>query len=76
MKGRPAPEPGSSSGHPPPPYARAGIHPAEVAHRGRQFGVRGGHHQFLAELRNSTLPTDMLRSLSRSSAELTSSRVL
>jgi uncharacterized membrane protein (DUF2068 family) len=47
-----------------------------LVYKGRLFGVRGGHEQFLAELRDSTLPADMLRSLSRSSAELTGTRVV
>lgn len=33
--------------------------------KGRLFGVRGGHEAFLAELRDSTLPADVLRSLGR-----------
>ena len=47
-----------------------------LVYKGRLFGVRGGHAQFLAELRDSTLPADMLRSLSRSSSELTGTRVV
>jgi uncharacterized membrane protein (DUF2068 family) len=47
-----------------------------LVYKGRLFGVRGGHGQFLAELRDSTLPADMLRSLSRSSTELTGTRVV
>jgi hypothetical protein len=47
-----------------------------LVYKGRLFGVRGGHAQFLAELRDSTLPADLLRSLSRSSAELTGTRVV
>ena len=44
--------------------------------KGRLFGVRGGHAAFLAELRDSTLPADLLRSIGRSPAELTSTRVV
>ena len=47
-----------------------------LVYKGRLFGVRGGHEQFLAELRDSTLPADMLRSLSRSTAELSGTRVV
>ncbi len=47
-----------------------------LVYKGRLFGVRGGHQKFLAELRDSTLPADMLRSLSRSSTELTGHRVV
>jgi uncharacterized membrane protein (DUF2068 family) len=47
-----------------------------LVYKGRLFGVRGGHEQFLAELRDSTLPADLLRSLSRSSTELTGTRVV
>lgn len=44
--------------------------------KGRLFGVRGGHEQFLAEVRNSTLLADELRSLQRSPEELTSQRIV
>ena len=47
-----------------------------LVYKGRLFGVRGGHEKFLAELRDSTLPADMLRSLSRSTSELTGTRVV
>jgi uncharacterized membrane protein (DUF2068 family) len=47
-----------------------------LVHKGRLFGVRGGHEQFLAELRDSTLPADLLVGLGRSPAELTSGRIV
>jgi uncharacterized membrane protein (DUF2068 family) len=47
-----------------------------LVYKGRLFGVRGGHVQFLAELRDSTLLADMLRSLSRPSTELSGTRVV
>lgn len=47
-----------------------------LLYKGRLFGLRGGHEQFLVELRDATLPADLLRSLGRSPDELTSDRVL
>ncbi len=44
--------------------------------KGRLFGVRGGHEQFLAEVRDSTLLADVLRSMGRSPEELTSVRIV
>jgi uncharacterized membrane protein (DUF2068 family) len=47
-----------------------------LVHKGRLFGVRGGHEQFLAELRDSTLPADLLVELGRPAAELSSGRIV
>jgi uncharacterized membrane protein (DUF2068 family) len=47
-----------------------------LVHKGRLFGARGGHEAFLGELRDSTLLADLLRSRGRSTAELTSPRVV
>lgn len=47
-----------------------------LVYKGRLFGVRGGQSQFLAELRDSTLPADMLRRLSRPSTQLSGTRVV
>lgn len=44
--------------------------------KGRLFGIRGGHEQYLAELRDSTLPADVLRSIGRPTSELTSSVII
>jgi uncharacterized membrane protein (DUF2068 family) len=44
--------------------------------KGRLFGIRGGHAAFLREVRDSTLPADLLRSLGRSADELTSTRIV
>jgi len=38
--------------------------------------VRGGHTAYLREVRDSTLPADLLRSIGRSPAELTSHRII
>ena len=47
-----------------------------LVYKGRLFGLRGGHSAFLAELRDATLPADLLRSLGRSPSELTGTRVI
>ena len=47
-----------------------------LLYKGRLFGIRGGHAAFLDEVRDSTLPADLLRSLGRSPQELTSSRIV
>lgn len=46
-----------------------------LVYKGRLFGLRGGHPAYLAEVRDSTLLADLLRSLGRSPAELTSHRI-
>jgi uncharacterized membrane protein (DUF2068 family) len=47
-----------------------------LVYKGRLFGVRGGHEAYLQEVRDSTLPADLLRTLGRSPAELTSHRIV
>jgi uncharacterized membrane protein (DUF2068 family) len=47
-----------------------------LVYKGRLFGIRGGHEAFLAEVRDSTLPADLLRSVGRSSDELTGTRIV
>jgi uncharacterized membrane protein (DUF2068 family) len=47
-----------------------------LVYKGRLFGIRGGHVQYLAELRAATLPADILRKLGRSPEELTSHRIV
>lgn len=47
-----------------------------LVYKGRLFGVRGGHEKFLVELRDTTLPADLLTSVGRSPAELTGRRVV
>jgi uncharacterized membrane protein (DUF2068 family) len=47
-----------------------------LLYKGRLFGLRGGHEAFLAEVRDSTLPADLLRSVGRSSVELTGHRIV
>jgi hypothetical protein len=47
-----------------------------LLYKGRLFGIRGGHAAFLGEVRDSTLPADLLRSLGRSPEELTGSRIV
>ncbi|MCU0297596.1 MAG: DUF2127 domain-containing protein [Candidatus Nanopelagicales bacterium] len=47
-----------------------------LVYKGRLFGIRGGHEAFLHEVRDSTLPADLLRSLGRSADELTSTRIV
>jgi uncharacterized membrane protein (DUF2068 family) len=47
-----------------------------LVYKGRLFGVRGGHAAYLEEVRDSTLPADLLRSLGRSPTELTSHRII
>jgi len=47
-----------------------------LLHKGRLFGIRGGHAAFLDEVRGSTLPADLLRSLGRSPQALSSSRIV
>jgi uncharacterized membrane protein (DUF2068 family) len=47
-----------------------------LVYKGRLFGVRGGHTAYLREVRDSTLPADLLRSIGRSPAELTSHRII
>jgi hypothetical protein len=47
-----------------------------LVYKGRLFGIRGGHEAFLAEVRDSTLPADLLRTLSRSPDELTNPRIV
>jgi hypothetical protein len=47
-----------------------------LLYKGRLFGIRGGHDAFLGEVRDSTLPADLLRSLGRSPQELTGSRIV
>jgi uncharacterized membrane protein (DUF2068 family) len=47
-----------------------------LVYKGRLFGIRGGHAAYLEEVRDSTLPADLLRSLGRSPAELTSHRII
>lgn len=48
---------------------------AYLVYKGRLFGLRGGHPAYLAEVRDSTLLADLLRSLNRSPDELTSHRI-
>jgi uncharacterized membrane protein (DUF2068 family) len=47
-----------------------------LVYKGRLFGIRGGHDAYLAEVRDSTLPADLLRSVGRSSNELTGIRIV
>lgn len=47
-----------------------------LVYKGRLFGVRGGHAAYLAEVRDSTLPADILRSLGRPTTELASHRIV
>jgi uncharacterized membrane protein (DUF2068 family) len=47
-----------------------------LLYKGRLFGLRGGHEAFLQEVRDSTLPADLLRSLGRSTQELSSTRIV
>lgn len=47
-----------------------------LVYKGRLFGVRGGHEAYLEEVRDSTLPADLLRSLGRSPTELLSHRII
>lgn len=47
-----------------------------LVYKGRLFGVRGGHAKYLAEVRDSTLLADVLRSLGRAPAELTSTQIV
>ena len=47
-----------------------------LVYKGRLFGVRGGHTAYLHEVRDSTLPADLLRSLGRSPTELTGHRII
>jgi uncharacterized membrane protein (DUF2068 family) len=47
-----------------------------LLYKGRLFGLRGGHRKFLAELRDATLPADLLVGLGRSPEELSSTRVV
>jgi uncharacterized membrane protein (DUF2068 family) len=47
-----------------------------LVYKGRLFGVRGGHTAYLYEVRDSTLPADLLRSLGRSPTELTGHRII
>jgi hypothetical protein len=47
-----------------------------LVNKGRLFGVRGGHEAFQVEVRDSTLPADLLRSLGRSPEELTGTRIV
>jgi uncharacterized membrane protein (DUF2068 family) len=47
-----------------------------LVYKGRLFGIRGGHGAYLKEVRDSTLPADLLRSLGRSPTELTSHRII
>jgi uncharacterized membrane protein (DUF2068 family) len=47
-----------------------------LVYKGRLFGIRGGHEAFLQEVRASTLPADLLRTLGRSPEELTSTRIV
>lgn len=47
-----------------------------LVYKGRLFGIRGGHGAFLAEVRASTLPADLLRQLGRSPAELSGTRIV
>lgn len=47
-----------------------------LVYKGRLFGVRGGHEKFLVELRDTTLPADLLTSVGRSPAELTGRRMV
>jgi uncharacterized membrane protein (DUF2068 family) len=47
-----------------------------LVYKGRLFGVRGGHEAYLHEVRDSTLTADLLRSLGRSPAELSSHRIV
>ena len=47
-----------------------------LVYKGRLFGIRGGHEAFLVEVRDSTLPADLLRSLGRSPDELTGTRIV
>lgn len=44
--------------------------------KGRLFGLRGGHGAYLAEVRDSTLPADLLRAVGRSPTELTGQRIV
>jgi uncharacterized membrane protein (DUF2068 family) len=59
--------------------AALGLNIAVVAYllvKGRLFGLRGGHRAYLAEVRDSTLPADLLREAGRSPTELTSHRIV
>jgi uncharacterized membrane protein (DUF2068 family) len=47
-----------------------------LVYKGRLFGIRGGHEAFLTEVRDSTLPADLLRTLGRSPDELTNPRIV
>ncbi len=47
-----------------------------LVHKGRLFGVRGGHRAYLAEVRDATLPADELRRQGRDPALLTSSELI
>jgi len=47
-----------------------------LVHKGRLFGVRGGHRAYLAEVRDATLPADELRRLGRSPALLTNTELV
>jgi uncharacterized membrane protein (DUF2068 family) len=47
-----------------------------LLYKGRLFGLRGGHEAYLAEVRDSTLPADLLRAAGRSPAELTNHRIV
>jgi len=49
---------------------------AYLVYKGRLFGVRGGHARFLVEIRDTTLPADLLRLQGRSPEELRSTRVV
>jgi uncharacterized membrane protein (DUF2068 family) len=45
---------------------------AYLVHKGRLFGVRGGHRAYLAEVRDATLLADVLRATDRPTSLLTS----
>lgn len=47
-----------------------------LVYKGRLFGLRGGHQAYLREVRDSTLPADLLRSMGRSPAELSGHRIV
>jgi uncharacterized membrane protein (DUF2068 family) len=49
---------------------------AYLLYKGRLFGLRGGHEAYLAEVRDSTLPADLLRAAGRSPSELTGHRIV
>lgn len=47
-----------------------------LVHKGRLFGVRGGHRAYVREVRDATEMADVLRGLGRSPDELTNPRII